>query len=62
VVGVSSVTADGVAIHECYLPVLYYKGGWLVHMGCRAAAPTELLRKIKIITAELGYNVLKGTE
>jgi hypothetical protein len=31
-------------------------------MGCRAAAPTELLRKIKIITVELGYNVINGTE
>jgi hypothetical protein len=27
-----------------------------------AAAPTELLRKIKAITVELGYNVIKGAE
>jgi hypothetical protein len=31
-------------------------------MGCRAAAPTERLRKIKIIRVQLGYNVIKGTE
>ena len=31
-------------------------------MGCRAAAPTERMRKIKIITVELNYDVIEETE